>query len=109
MQELEEDPELRSRVAIYRDPTKPAPARRGGAAAGGAGAGAGGDDSDGDYPEIPLEELLEDLRIGCAGPSLSGCALSCANESCRLLTLSDAVPFPCRGAGADDDEEMDEG
>lgn len=67
MQELEEDPELRSRVALYRDPL--APVRRGGA-----GASEAGGDSDDEFPEVPLEELLEDLSLGCAESSCASAA-----------------------------------
>lgn len=54
-QELEEDPELRSKVALYRDPAYDpvAEAERRAAAM--------TDDEDGDLPEVPLEELLDDL------------------------------------------------
>jgi nonsense-mediated mRNA decay protein 3 len=55
LEELEEDPELRARVALYRDPE--------GAAAAAAAAAARGEETDGSEgaPEVPLEELLEDL------------------------------------------------
>eukprot|EP00897_Mesotaenium_endlicherianum_P005218 jgi/Mesen1/4724/ME000241S03763 len=62
LEEVEEDPELRSKIAVYRDPTfvpRPTPA---------AAPGGGDEDDDGDEPpEIPLEELLLDLQIGDNG------------------------------------------
>lgn len=55
MQELEEDPEMRSKMALYRDPDYDH--------AGDAKLqdSAMTDDEDGDMPEVPLEELLDDL------------------------------------------------
>ncbi len=55
VQELEEDPELRAKMALYRDPAynPVAEAERRAAAM--------TDDEDGDVPEVPLEELLDDL------------------------------------------------
>lgn len=48
LQELEEDPELRSKVALYKDPDyTPHDAMT--------------DGEDEDLPDIPLEELLDDL------------------------------------------------
>jgi nonsense-mediated mRNA decay protein 3 len=52
LEELEEDPDMRSRVAIYRSSNPEhhhEPMQH------------DDDDSDGDLPEIPLEELLDDL------------------------------------------------
>jgi len=62
LEELEEDAELRARVALYR-------ARTGGAPGGGGAAGyrpsSMGVDSDGEeIPEVPLEELLDELALG---------------------------------------------
>ena len=55
LQELEEDPEMRSKVALYKDPAhKPAPAQD-------MDAMTDGDDED-DLPDIPLEELLDDMN-----------------------------------------------
>ena len=55
MQELEEDPEMRSKMALYRDPdydhAGDAQLRDSTMT----------DDEDGDMPEVPLEELLDDL------------------------------------------------
>ena len=54
-QELEEDPEMRSRVALYKDPAhKPGPAPDMDAMTD------GGDEDD--LPEIPLDELLDDMN-----------------------------------------------
>ena len=50
MQELEEDPELRSKIAIYKDPNFVEQDRM-----------TDGDDEEEELPDIPLEELLEDL------------------------------------------------
>ena len=48
LQELEEDPELRSKIAIYKDPEYvPVDAMT--------------DADEEELPEIPLEELLDDL------------------------------------------------
>lgn len=56
LQELEEDPEMRSRVALYKDPAhNPAAARQ-------ADAMTDGDDDEDDLPEIPLDELLDDMN-----------------------------------------------
>lgn len=49
MQELEEDPELRSKIAIYKDPNFVQQDRM-----------TDGEDEE-DLPDIPLEELLDDL------------------------------------------------
>ena len=56
LQELEEDPEMRSKVALYRDPAyNPAAAPPHGMAD-------SDDDEDGEgVPQVPLEELLDDL------------------------------------------------
>ena len=55
LQELEEDPEMRSKMALYRDPgynpATDAQLRD----------TAMTDDDEGDLPEVPLEELLDDL------------------------------------------------
>ena len=55
LQELEEDPEMRSKMALYRDPgyNPAADAQLRDSAM--------TDDDDGDLPEVPLEELLDDL------------------------------------------------
>ena len=54
-QELEEDPEMRSKMALYRDPgyNPAADAQLRDSAM--------TDDDEGDLPEVPLEELLDDL------------------------------------------------
>lgn len=55
-QELEEDPEMRSKVALYKDPAhKAAPAQ-------GSDVMTDGDDDEDDLPDIPLEELLDDMN-----------------------------------------------
>ena len=48
LQELEEDPELRSKIALYRNPDYIPQAEM-------------TDTEDADLPDIPLEELLDDL------------------------------------------------
>ena len=55
LQELEEDPEMRSKMALYRDPgyNPAADAQLRDSAM--------TDDDEGDVPEVPLEELLDDL------------------------------------------------
>lgn len=59
LEELEEDPEMRARVALYRDPEAiHARIQRGGEMD--AGEETDGEE-DGDVPEVPLEELLDDL------------------------------------------------
>jgi len=71
LQELEEDPEMRARINLYKDPAAAAAAAGGpGAAAAPAGAVAvaglhdGGDsEEDGEeLPQVPLDELLDDLE-----------------------------------------------
>ncbi|KAK9846267.1 hypothetical protein WJX81_000414 [Elliptochloris bilobata] len=65
MEELEEDPELRAKVALYRDPAVDpaiAAARR-------AAAMADTDEDDEDVPEVLLEELLDDLAGTPSSPS----------------------------------------
>ncbi|PSC72831.1 60S ribosomal export NMD3-like [Micractinium conductrix] len=57
LQELEEDADMRARVALYKDPAFN-PAAAAPAPAGGM---ADSDEEDGDVPQVPLEELLEDL------------------------------------------------
>lgn len=56
-QELEEDPELRAKVALYRDPDYDAAA----AAAARENAMTDDDDEDDGLLDVPLEELLDDL------------------------------------------------
>ena len=57
LQELEEDPEMRSRVALYKDPAhKPAAAQQQ------ADAMTDGYEDEDDLPEIPLDELLDDMN-----------------------------------------------
>ncbi|CAI5529487.1 unnamed protein product [Closterium sp. Naga37s-1] len=67
LEELEEDADMRSRIAVYRDPAYVAPAAGGGARGGDEMVDAGEEEEeeeDGEeVPEIPLEELLSDLRI----------------------------------------------
>lgn len=64
LEELEEDPEMRSKVALYKDHEAMALKKK---SNGGGGGGMGeedGDEEDSDddsLPEVPLEELLEDL------------------------------------------------
>ncbi|CAI5474565.1 unnamed protein product [Closterium sp. Yama58-4] len=66
LEELEEDPDMRSRIAVYRDPSYVAPAQGGGGGVGGGDEMVNGEEEEEDgeeVPEIPLEELLSDLRI----------------------------------------------
>uniref|UniRef100_A0A6U2GZ91 60S ribosomal export protein NMD3 n=1 Tax=Chlamydomonas euryale TaxID=1486919 RepID=A0A6U2GZ91_9CHLO len=68
LQELEEDPEMRQRINLYKDPeaiAALASARAAGPPPGladGDDDGMGSDDDDEDLPQIPLEELLDDLE-----------------------------------------------
>lgn len=50
LQELEEDPELRSKIAIYKDPNYLPQDQM-----------TDGEEEQGELPDIPLEELLDDL------------------------------------------------
>ena len=65
LEELEEDPDMRARVALYRNPEAAAAGAAAAAAAKAAAAAASmapSEYSDGDdVPEVPLEELLDDL------------------------------------------------
>ena len=63
LQELEEDPELRARVALYKDPSAALAARRREQPPAGMVEGEEGEEEEGDddVPEVPLEELLDDL------------------------------------------------
>ena len=66
MEEIEEDPELRARVALFKAPGVGAPSSAATAAA----AAGGGDErmegseeeDDDDVPQVPLEELLDDME-----------------------------------------------
>ena len=75
MEELEEDPDLRARVALYKAPdvadaaaaAPPPPSSAAGAAAGAAAAdermeGSDEEEEDDDVPQVPLEELLDDME-----------------------------------------------
>ncbi len=77
LQDLEEDPEMRSQINLYKDAdgiaqmdarqTRAAPA--GASHAGGSGGGGGGDEDsdmeyDDDLPDVGLEELLDELTLG---------------------------------------------
>lgn len=58
LEELEEDPDMRARVALYKDSKNEenkAPEQ-------GFGGASGESDEDGEFPEVPLEELLDDLE-----------------------------------------------
>lgn len=69
LEEIEEDPDVRARIALYRDEDAIRSAQTAQTAEAAAGAPAGGahaaydsdSDSGSDAPEVPLEELLEDL------------------------------------------------
>lgn len=58
LQELEEDAEMRARVALFKDPAALAAA----AAAGTRMVETDDSDDDGDLPQVPLDELLDDLE-----------------------------------------------
>ena len=57
MRDLEEDPEMRSRINIYKNPDRPAAARP---------VLSDGEDED-EVAEVRLEEMLEDLDLGADG------------------------------------------
>jgi len=57
MEELEEDPEMRSKIQIYRDPRYVQPTNS-------SIVETDDDDEDDDVPEVPLEELLNALALG---------------------------------------------
>ena len=60
VQELEEDPEMRSKVALYKDPAhNPAAAQQNRQDAMTDG---DADEDENDLPDIPLEELLDDMN-----------------------------------------------
>jgi nonsense-mediated mRNA decay protein 3 len=61
-QDLEEDPELRKGITMYR--TSDGPPAPAGAAAGGGGQEDEDEDEDDEAPEVPLAELLEGLSLG---------------------------------------------
>jgi nonsense-mediated mRNA decay protein 3 len=52
MQDLEEDPEMRSKIALYRDPNYKAQKASSNAMT----------DDDESVPEVPLEELLDEMH-----------------------------------------------
>lgn len=64
MEELEEDAELRSRVALYKNPAAAAAAAVAPAVTQPAGMAEDDDDEDddGELPQVPLDELLDDLE-----------------------------------------------
>ncbi|EFJ29659.1 hypothetical protein SELMODRAFT_91517 [Selaginella moellendorffii] len=51
MEELEEDPEMRSKIALFKNPVAVAASS------------IAGEDEDGELPQVPLEELLGDLTL----------------------------------------------
>jgi nonsense-mediated mRNA decay protein 3 len=65
LEEIEEDPELRARLALYRDRSAAAAAARPPAAR--APRGADSDSDEDEFPEVPLEELLEEMTLGGHG------------------------------------------
>lgn len=72
MEEIEEDPELRARVALYKAPGVDVSSSAAAAGVGGGGGVDDGDDTmaegteddedDDDVPQVPLEELLDDME-----------------------------------------------
>lgn len=60
LQELEQDQELRSSVNLYKDPHA---ANHGTAVSAGTQENGGDSDPDDDYPEVPIEELLDGLVL----------------------------------------------
>jgi len=75
MQDLEEDPEMRAQINLYRDPeadrraaAQAAQAAASGAASGGDGDGDGEEAEDDDFPDVGLEELLDELTLGADEP-----------------------------------------
>lgn len=80
LEEVEEDPDLRSRIAVFKDSTYVPSAPPGGAAGGGEEEGEEGGE---EPPEVPLEELLDGLQ------------------------LEDARRPPGGGGDSDDDAEME--
>ena len=75
MQDLEEDPEMRAQINLYRDPeadrraaAAAAQAAASGAASGGDGDGDGEEAEDDDFPDVGLEELLDELTLGADEP-----------------------------------------
>lgn len=87
-QELEEDADMRSRVALFKD--KQAAAGR---AARPAPSVAATDDDDGDFPEVPLEELLDDL---------AGLQLDEAEEEAAIAAAAAAGELDGGDSGAED-------
>lgn len=71
MEELEEDSEMRSRVALYKDPAYNA-AGAAARASGTAGSHMGDTEDEDDVPEVPLEELLDDLAAMNLGEEEGG-------------------------------------
>ena len=68
LEELEEDAELRARVALYKARHPGAPAAAAAAPQRRRGGGGGGEtDDDDDVPEVPLEELLDELQLRGGG------------------------------------------
>mmetsp|Transcript_18620 Transcript_18620/g.56214 ORF Transcript_18620/g.56214 Transcript_18620/m.56214 type:complete len:550 (+) Transcript_18620:224-1873(+) len=88
LQELEEDADMRSRVALFKD--KQAAAGR---AARPAPSVAATDDDDGDFPEVPLEELLDDL---------AGLQLDEAEEEAAIAAAAAAGELDGGDSGAED-------
>ena len=66
MDEIEEDKDVRSRIMVFRDEQAGAKVGRGGGGGGGEEEeemGDGDEEEGSEPPEIPLEELLSDLRL----------------------------------------------
>ncbi|CAI7864143.1 unnamed protein product [Closterium sp. NIES-53] len=107
LEELEEDADMRSRIAVYRDPAYVAPPAggvRGGDEMVDAGEEEEEEEDGEEVPEIPLEELLSDLRIAGEeaeeGEPARCTALPCpaAHTPCSPRTARPAQPCSPRAA-----------
>jgi nonsense-mediated mRNA decay protein 3 len=99
LQELEEDPEMRAQVALYKDPTFN-PAAAAAAQRQQVAMAESEDEEDGDVPQVPLEELLDDLAaLGLEDEAEGGLQFGGANGGGRNPGAGGAAG----GGGAADD------